>query len=239
MIYQDDLKQIYCSYSRTQNLEWFSTISVIIFKVNIVAEHVIAKRMTIVVLFCTEIKQTILNSLYSKSETWAAAGGERAFAPLEIGTKNQNFIENLTSAAQFRLIDLIISMTVYLPFFSAHIALDPGSLFWCHAVMSLQVAYLSAEAGCETASGLLYCWSLLWNNDMATNLLMFTSSYDSRRFATYMMRLMNADILARNAARQWLLIAASRDARDRGDCLLAFHKGGNRAEVSFTQQNHW
>jgi len=46
---------------------------------------------------------------------------------------------------------------------------------------------------------------------------------------------MNADILARNAARQWLLIAASRDAGDRGHCSLTFHNGGNRAEVSFTQ----
>jgi len=32
---------------------------------------------------------------------------------LEIGTKNQNFLENVTSAAQFRLIDLFIAMTVY------------------------------------------------------------------------------------------------------------------------------
>jgi len=32
---------------------------------------------------------------------------------LEIGTKNQNFLENLTSAAQFRLIDLFLAMTVY------------------------------------------------------------------------------------------------------------------------------
>jgi len=31
----------------------------------------------------------------------------------EFGTKNQNFLENLMSAAQFRLIDLFIAMTVY------------------------------------------------------------------------------------------------------------------------------
>jgi len=36
----------------------------------------------------------------------------------------------------------------------------------------------------KSASGLFYCWSLLCNNNMATNLLLFTSSYDSRRFAT-------------------------------------------------------
>jgi len=35
--------------------------------------------------------------------------------PLEIGTKNQNFLDNLTSAAQFRLIDLFLAMTRYLP----------------------------------------------------------------------------------------------------------------------------
>jgi len=27
---------------------------------------------------------------------------------------------------------------------------DPGSLFWCHTVVSLQVDHLSVEAVCET-----------------------------------------------------------------------------------------
>jgi len=35
----------------------------------------------------------------------------------------------------------------------------------------------------KLASGLFYCWSSLCNNSMATNLLMFASSYYSRRFA--------------------------------------------------------
>jgi len=34
---------------------------------------------------------------------------------MESGTKNQDFLENLTSAAQFRLIDLFLAVTVYLP----------------------------------------------------------------------------------------------------------------------------
>jgi len=39
-----------------------------------------------------------------------------AFAPpLKNGTKNQKFLENLKSEAQFRLIDLIPALTVYLP----------------------------------------------------------------------------------------------------------------------------
>jgi len=36
------------------------------------------------------------------------------FPLLEIGPKNQNFLENLKSAAQFQLINLILAMTVYL-----------------------------------------------------------------------------------------------------------------------------
>ena len=42
-------------------------------------------------------------------------------------------------------------MTVYLPVW--HIAQEPRSLFWCHAVMGLQfthAAAMPAEAVCET-----------------------------------------------------------------------------------------
>ena len=35
--------------------------------------------------------------------------------PLKNGTKNQKFLDNLKSDAQFRLIDLIPALTVYLP----------------------------------------------------------------------------------------------------------------------------
>jgi len=41
-------------------------------------------------------------------------------SPLEIGRKNQNFIENMKSAAQFRLSDWILAMTVYLPVGHSH-----------------------------------------------------------------------------------------------------------------------
>jgi len=43
--------------------------------------------MTIIVLFYTELKQTILNSWYSTSEPWAAAGGEPAFALWKLGLR--------------------------------------------------------------------------------------------------------------------------------------------------------
>jgi len=35
----------------------------------------------------------------------------------------------------------------------------------------------------KLACGLFYCYSLLCNNNTASNLLMFTSSYDLKRFA--------------------------------------------------------
>jgi len=41
-------------------------------------------------------------------------GENRHLPPIEIGPKNQNFLENLKSAAQFRLINLSLAMTVYL-----------------------------------------------------------------------------------------------------------------------------
>ena len=42
-------------------------------------------------------------------------GGKRAFAPLESQIKDKKFLEILKSAAYFRIIDLILALTVYLP----------------------------------------------------------------------------------------------------------------------------
>jgi len=42
-------------------------------------------------------------------------GAKRTITPLECGTKNQKFLESLISATLFRLIDLILGMTLYLP----------------------------------------------------------------------------------------------------------------------------
>jgi len=48
MIYQDRLEtNLLQLFAHTENSERFSTLSVIIFKVHIIAERVIAKRMTI------------------------------------------------------------------------------------------------------------------------------------------------------------------------------------------------
>jgi len=45
----------------------------------------------------------------------ACRGKTDICTPLEIETNNQNFPENLTSAAQFRLIDLFLVMKLYFP----------------------------------------------------------------------------------------------------------------------------
>jgi len=59
---------------------------------------------------------------------------------------------------------------------------------------------LPAEAVEKVVSGLFYCWSLLRNNNMAINLQKFTLYYGSTFCC---MRLLNAHVLAGNAARQW------------------------------------
>jgi len=68
-------------------------------------------------------------------------------------------------------------------------AQEPGSLFWCHAVTTHELAFHSCPLLClqrhvaKLASSLFYCWALLRNNTVATNLHVFTSSYGSRRSA--------------------------------------------------------
>jgi len=104
---------------------------------------------------------------------------------LEIGTKNQNFLENLTSGAQFWLISLILAMTVYLAVWHSHcIRARFTLLVSCSGELAVHSCLLLCLQGqvAKLASGLFYCCSSLCNNNMATNLLMFTSSYDIRRF---------------------------------------------------------
>jgi len=69
--------------------------------------------MTTILRFYTKLKQPVLNSWYVK--TMGVRRGQNGHFPLETGTKNQNFLENLTSAGQFWLIYLFFAMTVYLP----------------------------------------------------------------------------------------------------------------------------
>jgi len=95
-------------------------------------------------------------------------------------------------------------MTVFLPVWNSHstrvrftvtVSCSDGvhsCLFLC---LQRQVV--------NVASGLFCCWSSLRNNTVATNPQKFTIYYGSRRFVICCMRLLNVDILASNAARQW------------------------------------
>jgi len=52
---------------------------------------------------------------------WASAGGaKRPFAPWKLGLRTKYFWKNLKSASWFRLIDLILAMTVLLPVLNSH-----------------------------------------------------------------------------------------------------------------------
>ena len=70
----------------------------------------------------------------------ASAGWEKRefFHPLEIGAKKQKIVENVKWAVFFRLLGLILVMTVCLPVWHSHCT-RVSSLFWYNAaVMKLQ-----------------------------------------------------------------------------------------------------
>ena len=64
---------------------------------------------------------------------------------------------------------------------------------------SLMRPLLPAKAGMKVENGLFYCWCLLRNNNMATNLQRLTSCYGSRSFDC--MWLLNANFLSGNATK--------------------------------------
>jgi len=99
---------------------------------------------------------------------------KRSFVPLlEIGTKNQNFVANLKSGAQLILnwfnscIDsLFAGMTPTVHKNQVHC---PGVVqgWVCSSLMSA-ACHLQRQVA-KLACWLFYCWSLLRNNNMATN----------------------------------------------------------------------
>jgi len=124
-------------------------------------------------------------------------GAKRAFAsPLEIETKKENFLEKLKLAAQFRSSDLILAMAVYVPVWHTLHASQVHcfGVTHCFHVMLLcsdGLADHSYPVQClqrqvvKLASGLFRCWSLLRNNNMATNLHRFTSSNGRKGFLSH------------------------------------------------------
>jgi len=81
-------------------------------------------------------------------------GGPNGHFPLEIGNSNQQFLENLKLAADFRLIYLINLQLQFICRYDTDTAQEPGSLFWCHAMMRLQFthvrSFVSRKSYCKT-----------------------------------------------------------------------------------------
>ena len=88
----------------------------------------------------------------------------------------------------FPLIDLVLAMTVLLPVWNSHCT---RVRFTVVVSCSDELAVHSCPLLClqrwvaKVASGLFYCWSLLRNNNMATNLQRFALYYGSRRFVAW------------------------------------------------------
>jgi len=127
-----------------------------------------------------------------------------AFAPrLEIGIKNLIFLEK-PEVGIFIRINWFDSCCRC----NTHIAQEPSSLFWCHAVMCLRFTHVpsfacrgglrKSWADCPTVG--LYCATINGNKSVKVHFML-------RWQAFCCMRLLNADILTGNAARSDMLIA--------------------------------
>ena len=77
----------------------------------------------------TEYKRNWIEHGTAFSKGVRRGGKTGIWPPLEIGTKKQKFLENLKSSVQFRLVGLILAMTVFCRY-DTHTAQEPGSLFW-------------------------------------------------------------------------------------------------------------
>ena len=102
----------------------------------------------------------IINDRMGVHRAWEA---KRAFAPrLEIGIKNQIFLEKLEVGILIPIIDLILAMTVFLLVWNSHCTRDR---FTVVVLCSDELAVHSCPFLClqrwvaKVASGLLYCWS--------------------------------------------------------------------------------
>ena len=85
---------------------------------------------------------------------------------------------------KFRLIDLILAMTVFFRY-ETHTAQESGSQLQCHAAIHSCLFLCLQRRVVKVASGLFCSWSLLRNNTVATNPQRFTLYYGSRWFVAW------------------------------------------------------
>jgi len=94
-------------------------------------------------------------------------GGKTGISPLEIGTKDQNFLETMKVAVQSRLIDLVLAMTVYLPVCHSRRTRARFTVLvsqWaCSSLMSTPLRG-------QTWERFFCCWFLLCNSNISANL---------------------------------------------------------------------
>jgi len=124
--------------------------------------------------------------------TRASAGQGRQNGHLSpawtLGLRTEYFWKNLKSGSYFRLIDLILAKTIFLLVWNSHCTRVRFTVVVSGsdelAVHSCPLLCLQSRVA-KVARGLFCCWSLLHNNDMATNLQRFTLYYGGRRFVAW------------------------------------------------------
>ena len=109
-------------------------------------------------------------------------------SPLEIGTKNQIFLEKPEVGILIPINWFDSCNDSFLPVWNSHCTrvrftdiVSCSDELAVHSGTLLCLQRLVAKA----ASGLFYCWSLLHNNNMAKNLQKFTLHHGSRRFVAW------------------------------------------------------
>jgi len=120
------------------------------------------------------------------NRAWEA---KRAFAPrLEIGIKNQIFLEKPEVGILIPINWFDSCNDSFLPIWNSHCA---RVRFTVAVLCSDELAVHSCLLLClqrwvaNVVSGLFYCWSLLRNNIMTTNLQRFTLYHCGRRFVAW------------------------------------------------------
>ena len=143
-------------------------------------------------------------------------GGNEHSLPLDIGTKKQNFLENLTSAAPFRLIYLFLAMTVYQPVrnsrctrasFTVVVSCSAELAVYSRPLLCPQRQVAKLARDCFAVGH--YCVTTTWQQIFQCSLQVTIF----KRFSAPA----SCDCWAQtgNASRQWLLIAVSTDTRKR------------------------
>ena len=84
--------------------------------------HGSSKRLVCRVARSLEIfSRTFCLNRYGGQLSWVSAEGQNMFSPLwKLGLRTRKMLENLKPASRFRLIDLILAITLYLPVWQSH-----------------------------------------------------------------------------------------------------------------------